>query len=131
MTDKSNQEVLKEVRRRSDNFEKFFKNGDAAGLVNDYYIDSPMMSAPDMPLMRSRKEITALFEAVMKEFSDCKLYQEVVRASGELAYELGYAKMTFKDSSKGAADARYTIIWRKVPDGWRVESDFFAYGKLV
>jgi ketosteroid isomerase-like protein len=131
MSDQLTQEVKKEVRRRSDNFEKFFKNGDAAGLVNDYYVEKPLMSAPDMPILRSRAEITQVFEALVKEFAECKLFQEVVQASGELAYELGYCKIKHKDPSKDDIDARYTIIWRKVPDGWRVESDFFAYGKLV
>lgn len=121
-------DVKAEIRRRSDNFEKFFRNGQAAELVNDYYVDEPMMSAPDIPLMRSRAEILKLFEGLVQQFSDAKLFNEEVRASGDRAYELGRCEITDKEGN--VADCRYVIIWRKVADGWRVETDFFAYGKL-
>lgn len=129
MTDHALEDVKKEIRRRSDNFEEFFRNGDAAGLVNDYYVEEPLMSAQDVPLMRSRKEIEGLFAALMEQAAECRLVQEEVRTSGDLAYELG--RGLIKDKQGEESEARYTIIWRKVPDGWRVEHDFFAYGNLL
>lgn len=129
MTDHNLDDVKAEIRRRSDNFENFFSNGDAAGLVADYYVDEPLMSAPDVPLMRSHAEIEALFTAIMETTAECRLVQEEVRTSGELAYELGRGLLKSKDGEE--SEARYTIIWRKVPDGWRVELDFFAFGNLL
>ncbi len=129
MTDHALDDVKKEIRRRSDNFEEFFRNGDAAGLVNDYYVNEPMMSAPDVPLLRSRGDIQGLFTELMKTTAECRLVQEEVRTSGDLAYELGRGLIASKDGEE--SEARYTIIWRKVPDGWRVELDFFAFGNLL
>jgi ketosteroid isomerase-like protein len=129
MADHALEDVKKEIRRRSDNFEEFFRNGDAAGLVNDYYVEEPLMSAPDVPLMRSRAEIEGLFTEIMKGYAECLLVQEEVRTSGDLAYELGRGLLKSKDGEEG--EARYTILWRKVPDGWRVELDFFAFGALL
>lgn len=123
--------VKAEIRRRSDNFERFFAAGDAAGLVNDYYIDAPMMSGADIPLLKSRAEIQGVFEALVKDFASCKLYNVDVRVSGDRAYELGGAEIGSKTPGQPVIDARYLIVWRKVADGWRVETDFFAFGKLL
>ncbi|MDA5193476.1 YybH family protein [Govanella unica] len=131
MSDVSFEAVTREIRRRSDNFASFFRAGDAAGLVADYYVDEPQMSAPDMPLLTSRAAITGLFEELMKGFSACDLTQHDVRVSGERAYELGIAIVTPKDASAPKVDCRYVIVWRKAADGWRVELDFFAFGKLI
>ncbi len=121
-------EVKAEIRRRSDNFERFFRNGQAAELVADYYVDEPLMSAPDMPLLRSRAEIQKVFEGLVQQFAESRLFNEIVRVSGDRAYELGRCEIVGKDGSQ--SDCRYLIVWRKAADGWRVETDFFAFGKL-
>lgn len=130
MSTQVDQSILQEIRRRSDNFEQFFRSGDAAGLVNDYYVENPKLSAPDGPVMTNRADITDMFQTLIGGFSAIKLTQHDVWASGEMAYELGSARLTPKDPNGEMMDARYVIVWRKVRDGWRVELDFFASGKL-
>lgn len=125
-------ELKAEIRRRSDRFEAFFRAGKAAELVDDYYVeDDPMMAAPDMPLMRSRAEIKTMFEGLVQQFSECRLINADIRQAGDRAYEVGGAVITAKDEQQTVTDCRYLIVWRKVKDGWRVEIDFFAFGKLV
>lgn len=125
------QEARQAIRARSDSFERFFAAADAAGLVGDYYVSEPRMSAPDTPLLRGRKEIEGLFAEVMKTFSQCRLEQTEVMADQELAYELGRAFLEPRDPAGEAAECRYMIAWRKGSDGWRVETDFFAFGSLL
>ncbi len=119
-----------EIRRRSDRFEAFFQAGDAAGLVDDYYVEEPVLSAPEVPLLTSRARIKDLFSGLMQQYSKCMLYNVDVRVSGNRAYELGSGMITPKDPDQPVQNARYLIVWRQVPDGWRVETDFFAFGKL-
>jgi ketosteroid isomerase-like protein len=123
-------EVKREIRARSDRFEQFFAAGDAAGLVADYYVDDPIMSAPDMELLRGRAAIETLFAAIMKDVATCRLEQVEVRVDRDLAYEVSRAYLGMKDPSAPQAACRYVINWRRTADGWRVESDFFAYGVL-
>lgn len=122
--------VEKIIRDRSDIFESHFAASDAAGLVRDYYVESPAMSAPDAPLLRSRAEIEELFTAIMAQFSGCRLKQELVVCSGDLAYEVSSAFLTPRDGTD-TVECRYMIAWRRCDDTWRVEMDFFAFGSLL
>ncbi|MFO7552453.1 MAG: hypothetical protein R6W80_13680 [Haliea sp.] len=124
--------VQAEIRRKSDEFEEHFRNGRARELVRDYYVrDRPAMSAPDSPLLTDHESIADLFAGLMESMSDCRLYQHDVRVSGERAYELGGAFIKSRDQSAGELECRYLIVWRNTEDGWRVETDFFAFGKLA
>lgn len=129
MADTGLPDIEATIRARSDLFEKHFADSNAAGLVADYYVDEPLMSVPDAPILRGREAITALFEGFMKDFSHCRLEQKFVRAGGDLAYEVSSAFL----QPRGGGDqieCRYIITWRKCPDTWRVETDFFAYGQI-
>jgi len=127
MTQHSLEEIRAAIRPGSDVFERNFERSDAAGLVRDYYVEQPLMSAPDATLLRGKDAITSLFEAVMKSFRACRLEQVEVRADSTLAYELGRAILTPREGGTNA-ECRYMIAWRQTSTGWRVESDFFAWG---
>lgn len=127
MADPTDTEVARAIRERSDVFERHFAAGNAQGLVSDYYVDEPMMSAPDAPLLRGRAAITELFTQVMRAFSACRLEQVEIRRGGDLAYEIGRAILTPREGGD-PANCRYVIAWRRTSAGWRVETDFFAWG---
>lgn len=119
------------IREKSDRFEALFRAADAVGLINEYYVSDdlePVFSAPDAPLLRGRESITAAFEALIAQFSDCKLEQVLIHRSGDMANELGRCDLTTVDGA--AATGRYSILWVFTGEGWRVQSDFFAVGDL-
>jgi ketosteroid isomerase-like protein len=122
--------VRRVIRERSDLFEQHFGAGNAEGLVADYYVDEPIMSAPDTPVLRGRGAIVPLFAAIMKDFAACRLQQHFVRAAGDLAYEVSSAYLVPR-AGGDEVECRYMIAWRRSADTWRVETDFFAYGKLL
>ncbi|MFC4314235.1 YybH family protein [Steroidobacter flavus] len=124
-------DVRQAIRVRSDLFEKHFAASNAAALVADYYVAEPMMSAPDSSLLRGRAAIAALFTEVMKGFVRCRLVQVEVRAGGDLAYEVSRALLEPREPGVEPTECRYMIAWRRTPDGWRVEMDFFSWGKLL
>jgi ketosteroid isomerase-like protein len=129
MSDDSLASVRRAIRERSDLFEAFFAAGDAAGLVESYYVEAPMLSAPDAPLVRGREAIRAVFETLIQTISTARLEQVEVGVSGDLAYEVGRCELTMKDASE-APPCRYLIAWRNTPAGWRAEVDCFAYGPI-
>lgn len=122
--------VKRIVRERSDLFERHFAAGDARSLVEDYYVENPVMSAPDISMLRGKDSIRTLFEELMKTLASCRLKQVKVECSGDMAYEVSSAFLQPKDEAAGEIECRYMIAWRKCDDTWRVESDFFAYGAL-
>lgn len=126
------EDLSRNIRTASDRFEQHFKGGDAEALVNDYYVSDelgPMMSAPDTPLLTGRSAISGLFSELVKLFSECRLEAVEITASGDLAQELGRASIL--DRAGDSHSARYAILWRHTPAGWRVQSDFFAWGDLT
>ena len=130
MAEIDNEHIARVVRARSDLFEQHFAAGDAAGLVADYYVASPRMSAPDALLFRDRETLVGVFGGFVKDFAACRLVQHIVRSSGNLAYEVGSAFLEPKGGG-AAIECRYMIAWRECEDTWRVEMDFFAFGKLL
>lgn len=124
-------EAIKQViRQRSDLFEKNFGAADAAKLVADYYVQAPIMSTPDAPVFRGREAIANVFNSLFNDFAKCRLVQHFVEMGGGLAYEMSSAHLLPK-AGGDEIECRYLIVWRKCSDTWRVEADFFAYGKLL
>lgn len=129
---KAPDDLLKAIRASSDRFEAHFKAGDAAALVEDYYVADdlgPMLSAPDMPILRGHDAITGMFKALMEGVAEIRLEQVEVMADQTLAQELGRAIITDRQGDNQIA--RYAILWRNTDQGWRVQTDFFAPGDLV
>ncbi len=130
MSDQSVDQVRRVIRERSDLFEKNFRAADAKKLVEDYYVQEPIMSAPDAPVLRGREAIAGLFDTIFTNFVDCRLVQHFVRSSDGLAYEVSSAHLVPRGGGD-EVECRYMIAWRRDVDTWRVEADFFAYGKLL
>lgn len=125
------EDVKRIIRERSDLFEKHFRDGNAKGLVADYYTDQPVMSAPDMAPIKGHAGITALFEALVGDFAACTLEQVEVSYFDDTALEISRAVLVSKDADTPDTQCRYMIVWRRMPDTWRVEADFFAYGTIL
>lgn len=133
MTSLSQAEIERIVRERSDVFERHFAAGNAEALVADYYVadgQGLVVSAPESPALRDRAGAIALFSALFKDFSRARQVAHVVRAGGDLAYEVSNSYLTPR---AGGADVefRYVAVWRRCADTWRVEADFFATGPIV
>jgi hypothetical protein len=123
------EQVRTAIRQSSDLFERHFEQSDSAALVRDYYVEEPVISGPDSPLLRDRQAITQVVEEVMKSFKSCRLEQVEVRIDDKLAYELGRAALVPRDGGANMY-TRYMIAWRHTSAGWRAEADFFALGTL-
>jgi ketosteroid isomerase-like protein len=118
------------IRRESDTFEANFKNGNAGQLVNSYYSENPILSAPDSPAFVGRAAVTDFFDSIMKSFKNVRLVQHVVEAGSDMAYEIASAFLTPREGG-AEVECRYVIVWRLENESWRASADMFAFGKLL
>jgi ketosteroid isomerase-like protein len=133
MTTDAPDEIKRIIRERSDLFEKHFAAGDAAALVRDYYVPDelrPTVSEGSNPMIVGHAALTSLFEAFCKDFAKARQVPRDIRADKDLAYEVSNSYLTPK-AGGDEVEFRYVATWRRCADTWRVETDFFALGKLV
>jgi ketosteroid isomerase-like protein len=125
------EDVAAAIRAASDQFEADFRSGDPERLVANYYVDDPRIAVPDTPLQKGREAAIAVFRGLMDGFSACDLRQvEVSHGGGDIAFELGESTVHPKAAGEAPTRVRYTILWRRTAKGWRVDTDFFAWGAL-
>lgn len=127
------EEIRKTIQAQSDRFERNFAAADAAKLVAEYYVPEslqPVVSAPDAPAVVGHAAIAALFGGFFQGFSRARQEPHFIRADGNMAYEISNSYLT---PQGGGAEVqfRYTAVWRRCADTWRVEADFFATGPIV
>ncbi|WP_028081745.1 YybH family protein [Solimonas soli] len=126
-------EIRRIIKERSDLFEKNFAAGDAAAIVRDYYVPdalAPTVSEGSGPTVVGHAALTSLFEAFCKDFAKARQVPRYIRADRDLAYEVSNSYLTPK-AGGDEVEFRYVAVWRRCADTWRVETDFFALGKLV
>ena len=96
-----------------------------------YYTDDASMFPPNAPMITGpearRKLWTALLAPAELAFSNAATKVEVAR-SGDLAYETGTFKESFKDDKGQPVNVagKYVVIWKKQPNGqWKAAFDIF------
>lgn len=125
------EDVAAAIRAASDRFEADFVAGDPEVLVANYYVENPRVVVPDSPMCEGRAAAVAVFKGLMEGFSACTLRQvSVSHGGGDIAFELGESLVHPKAAGEAPTAVRYTILWRRTPQGWRADTDFFAWGAL-
>ena len=120
--------LLAAIAARSRAFEAAYAAGDAAALVEHYFVHDdlqPMASPPGgQPPVRGRAALVAMFQGLIEAAPTIRLQAEAVHGDAQLAFELGRAWLGRADG--GQALGRYTVCWRRVGPDWRAQVDFFA-----
>lgn len=118
------------IAERSRIFESDFAAGNAAALVENYFVsdaDAPVASPPGgQPLVKGRAALVQMFQAQVRELKSIRLETVDISTSGSLAYELGRAHLQLHSGQE--AKGRYAVLWCKTSAGWRAKTDFFAEG---
>lgn len=116
------------IAAKSREFETHYNAGDAAALVDAYFVaegDDPYASPPGgQPPVRGREALKGMFAAMIPDTPKIRLETLDVVAAGDLAYELGLAHLTLGDGAE--VKGRYTACWIQRDGEWRVKIDFFA-----
>lgn len=121
-------DLLAAIAARSRAFEAAYAAGDAAALVEHYFVPDelqPMACPPGgQPPVRGRAALVAMFHALIAAAPTIRLQAEAVHGDAGLAFELGRARLG--RAGGGEALGRYTVCWRRVGAEWRAQVDFFA-----
>ena len=120
------------VQRQSMLFGELYASGKIEELVRSYYVETPHVSAPDVPLLVGQQAIIEFFHT-LKASGVEKVELETVHLSSEGAFghEIGRAAMHIRgDAGLTVQDSRYVVVWRHTEAGWRVETDMFAMGGI-
>jgi ketosteroid isomerase-like protein len=119
-------EAAIDARERA--FEACVAKHDAACVVNGFYVsdaNEPIASpSGGHPPVRGRAELIKMFEASFKELRAIKLKRVQVIRRGDLAAELGLSTVTLQSGQ--TVNGRFSVLWLREADGWRVKLDFFA-----
>lgn len=117
-----------EIDRRARQFEACFRARDVSGILDCYYADHPIISAPDAPLLEGRAALREVMTQLIASYREISLDLVRLERGGELAYELGNGRLSGGESED--LELRYLVVWRRQDDQWRAETDFFAPGEL-
>jgi ketosteroid isomerase-like protein len=119
-------EAAIDARERA--FEACFAQHDAACVVNGFYVsdaNKPIASpSGGHPPVRGRVELIKMFEGAFHDVRAIKLQRVEVIRRGDLADELGVSTVTLQSGQ--TTTGRFSVLWLREADGWRVKLDFFA-----
>lgn len=116
-------EVRSEIEATNREFAARMNQGDVAGFAG-VYTDDAVIYPPDMEPTRGREAITEFWQGGSEQLgvANLQLRTEEVEVIGDSAWEVGTA--TF-DTNQGPVSAKYIVIWKRTPEGWRWHRDIW------
>jgi uncharacterized protein (TIGR02246 family) len=96
---------------------------DAKAAAAQYTEDAKVI-APGSEVASGRAAIAAHWQkAIDAGIKDVTLTTATVESAGDLAYEDGVVRIV--TSTGGVAVARYVVVWKRTPSGWKLHRDIW------
>lgn len=116
-------DVRARIEAANREFAALLNQGDVAGFTG-IYTDDAVIYPPEMEAIRGREVITAFWQGGQEQMgiSNLRLTTEEVEVMDDTAWEVGTG--TF-DTNQGSVSAKYLVIWKRTPDGWRWHRDIW------
>jgi len=104
-------------------FEAAVARGDVPAAVKVYTRDGQVMP-PGAAIAQGHAALEAFWTATAQQLGIRSVKMETLDLTilGETAIELGRARI---ETGNGVAPAKFVVIWKKVPEGWRWHVDIF------
>jgi uncharacterized protein (TIGR02246 family) len=109
-----------EVRSLFAAWESAIRTGDAAAVVRLYARDAVLLPTFSNRVRRSHPEIMDYFVPFVARGASATIDDASIRVFGDLAVQSGICTFRFARGPVRAAQARFTFVYRRGTDGWRI-----------
>ena len=117
-------DILEDIKRANQHFEKKFASGDAVGIASLYTQDG-MLLPPGAPVQQGRDAISGFWKMVMElGIKTARLSTKNVDELGETAVEVGEYELGGQDG-KMIDRGKYIVVWKKEKGNWRLDKDIW------
>jgi ketosteroid isomerase-like protein len=119
----SSQDVARQIRALDEEFMKFARAKDAAGLTDLFYAEDAQLLAPGAPVIRGKAAIRDFWAGFLQIAGEVTLDSQHIEASGDLAYGVGQ----YDGEIAGARQqGKYVVVYRRQADGaYKAIADIF------
>lgn len=120
-------ETSSEIERHEQEFVRHVNDGRYDRLVQDFYTEDARFFPPNAPAVEGRQAIRALFERMGQAYSDIRLHNGEIVASGDLAVAHGTYTARMKGDEGMMQDrGKYVEAWRRANGRWQCFLDTFT-----
>ena len=116
-------ESLHEVGAATEHWAQTFNRGDPSEIASLYLDDAVLWGTVAPGLLTGRQEIHAYFSraCVPGALPRVQIEQQHLRVMGEIAVNSGaYLFHVIDQGQERPLPARFSMVWRKTPQGWRL-----------
>lgn len=116
-------DALHEVGAATEHWGQIFNRGDPAEIASLYLEDAVLWGTVAPALLTGRQAIQAYFgrACLPGALPRVQIEQQHMRVIGELAVNSGaYLFHVIEQGSERPLPARFSMVWRKTPQGWRI-----------
>jgi uncharacterized protein (TIGR02246 family) len=108
---------------------EFFNKGDFTGIAS-LYTDDATAFPPGSAMVKGRAAIGAMWKSMAEQVSDPKLITLDVKPLGpSAAREIGTFTLKTKGPTPQEVTGKYVVVWEKIGNEWKLESDIWNDGK--
>ena len=118
-----------EIEAANSKWIEFFNKGDFTGIAS-LYTDDATAFPPGSAMVKGRAAIAAMWKGMAEQVSDPKLITLDVKPLGpSAAREIGIFSLKTKGPTPQEVTGKYVVVWEKVGNEWKLESDIWNDGK--
>lgn len=118
-----------EIEAANSKWIEFFNKGDFTGIAS-LYTDDATAFPPGSAVVKGRHAIAAMWKGMAEQVSDPKLITLDVKPLGSsAAREIGIFSLKTKGATPQEVTGKYVVVWERVGNEWKLESDIWNDGK--
>jgi uncharacterized protein (TIGR02246 family) len=118
-----------EIEAANAKWTEFFNKGDFAGIAS-LYTENATAFPPGAAMVKGKAAIGAMWKGLAEQVTDPKLVTLDVKPLGpSSAREIGTFSLKTKGPTPQEITGKYVVVWEKIGDDWKLESDIWNDGK--
>jgi uncharacterized protein (TIGR02246 family) len=117
-------DVRSAIIAANERFMATYRRGDARGMA-ELYTDDGQVLPPHADFVSGKPALEAMWQSFMDAgVKEIQLHTGEVEQHGDTAFEVSRGTM-LADGGQVIDEAKYIVIWKREPDGWKLHRDIF------